>query len=235
MNYRDYIVYDFETTSANPYKTQPVQLAAIVVHGRTLEIKTGSEFQSLIKPIFDVDECKKLNLDPLEDGAVEKHGKTQEILSNAPSAHSVWSNFTEYVKQYNFKNSNWSAPISVGYNIRGFDSVIVNRLCSQQPYDFGPKDKSRGEQDLFNRIHIIDMLDFMFSLFENNKEVQSLSADNLIRGYMGYSEGTAHDAMSDVIMVAELFCRTMKMLRDTARRKNFKNAFKNYHYRNPRD
>jgi hypothetical protein len=71
------------------------------------------------------------------------------------------------------------------------------------------------------------MLDFMFALFENNKDVNSLSADNLVRGYMGYSEGTAHDAMSDVIMTAELFCRTMRMLRTTASRKNFKNAFGN--------
>lgn len=225
MNYRDFICYDFETTSANPYRTQPVQIAAVVIHGRKLEIKAGSEFQSLIKPIFDKEQCQKLGLDPLEDGAVAVHGKTEEILQSAPSVESVWKNFTDYVNQFNFKGSNWSAPISVGYNIKGFDSIIVNRLCSQAPYKFGPIDNKRGEQDLFNRIHSIDMLDFMFALFENNKDVNSLSADNLVRGYMGYSRGKAHDAMSDVIMTAELFCRVMKMLRSTASRKNFKNAF----------
>lgn len=227
MNYRDFIVYDFETTSANPYTTQPVQIAAVVVHGRKLEIKEGSEFQSLIRPVFDIEKCKKLNIDPLEDGAVAVHGKTEEILREAPSVESVWKNFTDYVNQFNFKGSNWSAPISVGYNIKNFDSVIVNRLCASAPYKFGPIDNKRGEQDLFNRIHSIDMLDFMFALFENNKDVNSLSADNLVRGYMGYSSGQAHDAMSDVIMTAELFCRTMKMLRTTASRKNFKNAFAN--------
>lgn len=225
MNYRDFICYDFETTSANPYRTQPVQIAAVVIHGRKLEIKAGSEFQSLIKPIFDKEQCQKLGLDPLEDGAVAVHGKTEEILQSAPSVESVWKNFTDYVNQFNFKGSNWSAPISVGYNIKGFDSIIVNRLCSQAPYKFGPIDNKRGEQDLFNRIHSIDMLDFMFALFENNKDVNSLSADNLVRGYMGYSRGKAHDAMDDVIMTAELFCRVMKMLRSTASRKNFKNAF----------
>lgn len=225
MNYRDYIVYDFETTSANPYTTQPVQIAAVAIHGRKLEIKQGSEFQTLIKPEFSIAKCKKLGVDPLEDGAVAVHGKTEEILKDAPSAESAWKNFTDYVNQYNFKGGNWGAPISVGYNIRGFDSIIVNRLCTQKPYKFGPIDEKRGEQNLFNRIHLIDMLDFMFALFENNKDVNSLSADNLIRGYMGYSEGKAHDAMSDVIMTAELFCRTMRMLRTTAARKNFKNAF----------
>ena len=227
MNYRDYICYDFETSSANAFTTQPVQIAAVVIHGRKLEIKEGSEFQSLMKPELDVDKCKSLGIDPLEDGAVAVHGKTAEMLEKAPTIKAVWQNFTDYVNQYNFKGTNWSAPISVGYNIKGFDSIIVNRLCTADPWNFGPVDKKRGEQDLFNRIHSIDMLDFMFALFENNKEVNSLSADNLIRGYMGYDKGTAHDAMSDVIMTAELFCRTMRMLRATASRKGFKNAFKN--------
>lgn len=227
MNYRDFIVYDFETTSANPNTTQPVQIAAIAIHGRKLEIKEGSEFQSLMKPVFCPKECKKLNIDPLEAGAVAVHGKTEEILMDAPSTESAWKNFTDYVNQYNFKGGNWGAPISVGYNIKGFDSVIVHRLCTQKPYKFGPIDEKRGEQNLFNRIHSIDLLDFMFAFFENNKDVNSLSADNLIRGYMGYSSGQAHDAMSDVIMTAELFCRTMRMLRSTASRKNFKNAFTN--------
>lgn len=225
MNYRDYIVYDFETTSANPNTTQPVQIAAVVVHGRKLEIKHDSEFQSLMKPEFNVKKCKELGIDPLEEGAVAVHGKTEGVLKKAPTIQAVWKNFTEYVDQYNFKGTNWSAPVSVGYNIKGFDSIIVNRLCSSDPWNFGPVDNKRGEQNLFNRIHSIDMLDFMFALFENNKDVNSLSADNLVRGYMGYDKGEAHDAMSDVIMTAELFCRTMKMLRSTASRKAFKGAF----------
>ena len=224
MNYRDYIVYDFETTSANPHTTQPVQIAAVVVHGRKLEIKEGSEFQSLMKPYMTEETCKKHGVDILEDGAVAVHGKTEEILKKAPSTKSVWTNFTEYVKQYNFKGSNFTAPICVGYNIKGFDNIIVDRLCTKAPYNFGPSD-NKGRPDLFNRIHSLDMLDFMFAFFENDKGVNSLSADNLIRGHMGYSKGTAHDAMSDVIMTAELFCRSMRMLRTTCGKKNFKNVF----------
>lgn len=226
MNYKTYICLDFETTSALPLTTQPVQLAAVAIHSRKLEIIGGSEFQSLIKPVFDEDECKRLGVNPLEAGAVAVHGKTKEILETAPSLESVWKNFIEYVNQYNFKGSNFFAPVMVGYNIRGFDSIIIDRICSKAPYNLGPTDKKRGGQDLFNRIHSIDMLDFMFALFENNKDVNSLSADNLVRGYLGYDKGTGHDAMSDVIMTAELFCRTMKMLRATATRKNFKDSMK---------
>ena len=224
MNYRPYCVFDLETTSATPTRTQPCQIAAVMIDGRKLEIIQGSEFQSLIKPIFDEEECKRLNLDPLEDGAVAVHGKTQEILSTAPDLKAVWSNFTDYVNSYNYKGTNWTAPISVGYNIKGFDSIIVDRICSKDPYNFGPTDKKRGGQDLFNRIHSLDMLDFTFALFENNKDVTSLSADNLVRGYFGYDKGKGHDAMEDVIMTAELFCRVMKMIRAMASKKNFKGS-----------
>lgn len=226
MNYRDYIVYDLETTSATPHTTQPVQIAAVMVHGRKLEIIPGSEFQSLIAIVEDEDECKRLGIDPLEDGAVAVHGKTKEILATAPPLASVWKNFTDYVNGYNYKGTNWTAPISVGYNIGGFDSKIIDRICCKAPYGFGPIDKKRGEQDLFNRIHSIDMLDFMFCLFENNKDVNSLSADNLIRNYLGYDKGKGHDAMEDVIMTAELFCRTQKMLRAVAAKKEFKGSMR---------
>jgi DNA polymerase III epsilon subunit-like protein len=224
MNYRDFICFDFETTSKFAATTQPVQIAAVVIHGRKLEIKHGTEFQSLIRPIFDEEKCKKLNLDPLTDDAVKKHGKTKEMLENAPSLESVWSNFTEYCKQFNTGNSNFTAPIATGYNIVNFDMPIVERICCKEPYKYGPSNKE-NRQDLFSIINVIDMYPFMFSFFENDKEVSSLSADNLIRGHMGYSKGTAHDAMSDVMMTAELFCRTMKFIRNKVSKENFKGCF----------
>lgn len=224
MNYRDFLCFDFETTSANPLRTQPVQIAAVAIHGRKLEIKKGSEFQSLMKPYLTQEECDEHGVDIMEDGALAVHGKTPEMLEEAPSTEAVWTNFTEYAKQYNYKSSNFTAPIPVGYNITGFDNIIVDRLCTKEPYNFGPVGK-KGKQDVFNNIHSLDMLDFMFTMFENDKDVHSLSADNLIRGHMGYSKGRAHDAMSDVMMTAELFCKVMRMLRTLASRKNFRNAF----------
>jgi len=224
MNYRDFICIDFETTSKYSSTTQPVQIAAVAIHGRKLEIKPGTEFQSLIRPIFDEEECKRLNLDPLTDDAISKHGKTREMLENAPSLKSVWQNFTQYCKQFNTGTSNFTAPIATGYNIKNFDMPIVQRICASEPYKYGPVNKE-GKQDLFSIITSVDMFDFMFAFFENNQEVNSLSADNLIRGYMGYSKGTAHDAMSDVMMTAELFCRTMHMMRRVMSKNDLKGAF----------
>lgn len=227
MNYRDFIIADFETTSKYAQTTQPVQLAAVVVHGRKLEIKQGSEFSSLIKPVFDEEECKRLNLDPLTDEAVAIHGKTRSMLEDAPTLKSVWSNFTEYTNQHNFNKNSWSAPILVGYNIRNFDSIIVDRICTKEPWNYGPKDEKFQCQGLFQPIHSVDILDLMFCLMENNKEVNSLSMDNLVRGYLGYQDkvGQAHDALSDVIACADLFCMVMRLIRRLASRTQFKGVF----------
>lgn len=224
MNYSDIIVYDFETSSANPQRTQPVQLAAVVIHGRKLEIKPGSEFQSLIKPIFDPVECEKLGLDPLQEGAVKVHGKTQEILEKAPSIESVWPNFVEYTKKHNFKGNSWGLPIICGWNIRGFDNIITQRICGQAPYNLGPLDKN-GKQGIFNPIYCLDMMDISWALFEDNKEINSLSMDRLLREYMGMSQAGAHDAMKDVTDVAKYTIRTLKWLRTKVKTAKFKGCF----------
>lgn len=226
MNYKSYIVFDFETTSKYPETTQPVQIASVAVHSRKLEIIPGSEFNSLMKPVFDEDECERLGLDPLHPEAVAIHGKTEEMLREAPETESVWRNFVDYVNQYNYKGNSFTAPIAVGYNSKNFDNVITKRLCMSDPYNFGPVDKKFNTQGIFNPITSIDVYDQMFTLFENNKSVTSLSADNLIRKYMGYNKGTAHDALSDVIMTAEVFIRYQKMIRALASKKEFKNAFR---------
>ena len=49
MNYRDIIVFDFETGSRNPLKTQPTQIAAVAIHGRKLTVQPGGYFNSEIR------------------------------------------------------------------------------------------------------------------------------------------------------------------------------------------
>lgn len=224
MNWRTFCCYDFETTSADPLSTQPCSLAAVMIDCRKLEIKSGSEFNSYIKVVTDQEECDRLGLDKMQDGAVKVHGLTEEFLSTAPSLKTVWSNFVDYTKEYNFRGTDFMAPVAVGYNIRNFDLPIVERICSKDPWNYGPKSEKFPRGNVLHPIYAIDVMDLMFTFFENNKEVNSLSADNLIRSHMGYSKGTAHDAMSDVIMVAELFCKTMKMLRGVCKNRKFKGS-----------
>jgi len=50
MNFRKIVVYDFESDGVNPYECEPVQIAAVVLDARKLEIIKGSEFNSMMKP-----------------------------------------------------------------------------------------------------------------------------------------------------------------------------------------
>ena len=50
MNKRWIIVFDWETDSPDPHTCNPVELAAIPIEPRTLEIKEDKAFSTVIKP-----------------------------------------------------------------------------------------------------------------------------------------------------------------------------------------
>ncbi len=89
-------------------------------------------FCSLIKPIFDADECAKYNLDPITDEALEKNKIKREDLETAPSLKLVWSQFCDFVNQYNYRKTKWTAPVRAGYNIVRFDDIIIDRIAGGQ-------------------------------------------------------------------------------------------------------
>lgn len=220
MANRDFIVFDFETGSRNPHKTQPTQIAALALDGRNLAVK-GS-FNSEIKPILDDDEAIAAGLDPIEDGALRVTGKTREALAKAPALKSVWTKFTKFVDQYNWKGEPFWNPIPVGYNIIGFDLPIIKRLCEQ----FGPWDKTRSEQKIFSKIHKIDLMDNIFMWTEGDPSVRSISLDSL-RERMGLSGENAHDALQDVKDTANIFIKMLKTHRAVYQNIEFEKAFAN--------
>ncbi len=220
MANRDFIVFDFETGSRNPHKTQPTQIAALALDGRNLAVK-GS-FNSEIKPILDDDEAIAAGLDPIEDGALRVTGKTREALAKAPALKSVWTKFTKFVDQYNWKGEPFWNPIPVGYNIIGFDLPIIKRLCEQ----FGPWDKARSEQKIFSKIHKIDLMDNVFMWTEGDPSVRSISLDSL-RERMGLSGENAHDALQDVKDTANIFIKMLKTHRAVYQNIEFEKAFAN--------
>ena len=220
MNYKDIIVFDFETGSRNPHKTQPVQIAAVAIHGRKLTIQPGGYFESLIRPELDDEKAIEMGVDPIEDEALAVNGKTREELAKAPSAKTVWKKFANFVNKYNWKKTPYFAPIPAGYNIIGFDLPIVQRLCEQH----GPVDKKTGKQTLFNKIHKIDMLDTVWMWMENNPDIKSLSMASM-RDLLGMSKENAHDAMQDVKDTANLMIAFMKLHRRIAPKVKFEKAF----------
>ena len=60
--------------------------------------------------------------------------KTREQLAEAPDPKVVWKKFVKFVEKYNWKGTQWFAPIPAGFNIIGFDMIIIDRMCKA----FGP-------------------------------------------------------------------------------------------------
>ena len=218
MANRDFIIFDFETGSRNPHKTQPTQIAALALDGRSLAVK--GQFNSEIKPIFNDEKAIAAGLDPVQDEALKITGKTREALEKAPSLKSVWSKFTKFVDQYNWKGEPFFAPIPVGFNIIGFDLIIINRLCRE----FGPWDNEREQQKLFSKVYKIDIMDNVFTWTESDPNVKSISMDSL-RDRMGLSKENAHDALQDVKDEANIFIKLMKTHRSVYQNISFENAF----------
>jgi DNA polymerase III epsilon subunit-like protein len=220
MASRDFIVFDFETGSRNPHKTQPTQLAALALDGRNFKLK-GS-FNSEIRPILSDKLAIEKGLDPIEEEALRITGKTREELKKAPTLRSVWKKFHQFVDQYNWKGTQWFAPIPVGFNILGFDMIIINRLCKE----YGPYNEERSQQKLFHAIWKIDVMDNVFAWTEGDPSVKSISMDSL-RERMGLSKDNAHDALQDVKDTANIMIKFMKTHRAVYQNLKIDKAFAN--------
>ena len=218
MAIRDYIVFDFETGSRNPRKTQPTQIAALALDGRNFKLK--GTFNSEIRPVMDDEKAIEMGFDPLEDEALRITGKNREELAKAPMPKTVWKKFCNFVNQYNWKGTQFFAPIPAGFNIIGFDMIIVDRLCKA----YGPYDKERQQQKLFNKIYKVDMMDNMFMWTEGDRSIKSISMDSL-RDRMGLSKENAHDALQDVKDTANIMIKFMKTHRAVYRNLTIDKAF----------
>ena len=222
-NYRDIIVFDFETGGANPHTCQPTQIAAVAIHARKLELQPGGVFNSEMRPIIDDDKAIKAGVAPLEDKALEITRKTREGLAKAPLPKGVWKKFAQFCDKYNFKKTSYYAPIAAGYNINGYDMPIVERLCQQ----YGPIDEKKNRQKIFNPIFTIDVMQHIYCWFENNQDVKGYSMDYM-RDYFGMdqtSKDNAHDALQDVKDTANIFIKLQKSRRAVYRNMKFERAF----------
>ena len=225
LNIRDIIVFDFETGSRNPQKTQPTQIAAVVIHGKSLKIKKSGTFNSEIRPILDDDKAIELGLDPVEDEALAITRKTRKALAKAATPKFVWKKFAKFVAMHNWKGTPWFNPIAAGYNINNFDLPIVQRMCDE----YGPVDKKTGKQSLFHPIYKIDLMDTVWMWLENNPDVRSISMDSM-RDLMNLSKDNAHDALQDCLDTANILVKFMKLHRTLSPKVKFEKAFANEDY-----
>tara|TARA_R110000822_G_scaffold30133_6_gene88153 strand:+ start:1756 stop:2442 length:687 start_codon:yes stop_codon:yes gene_type:complete len=220
MNYRDIIVFDFETGGRNPHKCQPTQIAAVAIHARKLTLQPGGTFNSEMRPILNDDKAIAAGFDPVEDEALDITRKTRAALAKAPLPKTVWKKFAQFCDKYNFKKTGWTAPIAAGYNINGYDMPIVERMCQM----YGPVDEKRGRQKLFNPIFTMDLMQHIYCWFEDNADVKGYSMDYM-RDYFGMPKDNAHDALQDVKDTANILIKFLKMQRNLSKKIKFEKTF----------
>lgn len=215
VNYSDIICFDLETSGVNTETAQIVQIGAVLIDGRRLEIVEGSEFDILIKPLYG-EECAAAGLQELTDGAINIHKKGHDLLAEkGVTLETGIQNFVSYVKSHNHTSTKWKAPIPCGYNIINYDLPILRRDISRV-----------NSTDPFHTSIKIDVMQLMHLFFENDKNVHKLSADSLIRKHMGWKDkGESHDALGDVIMTAELMIKSMRLIRKAVGNIKFENCF----------
>jgi len=205
------------------------------LNGRTLEIVRGGIFNSYIKPEFDPVKQKEFGLGPIEQEALDINKISIETLEKAPIAKVVWAEFCEFVNQFNYKKSRWTAPVCAGFNNTRFDNLILDRLaggnriyneCEKEPYKFGPWDDGYQVQSLFHPIHCLDLMPLIFSWTENDKDIRSLSFDKL-REVFGIDKDGAHNSLVDIAQGALLLVKFLKLQRNISgkMKHKFKDSF----------
>ena len=227
------IFFDFEATSANPNKAQPAQLAAVAINPYKLEIPHDGVFNSFIKPEFDEKICEQLDLDPPTDRFYEITKIKPRQLERAADLGTVWGEFQDFVGKFNPKKDRWSSPIRSGYNIIGYDNIIIDRICGghkikdsveEKLWGYGPWDKTRQTCSLFHPIFQIDTMQLMWYWFEGDEEIRSVSMDS-IRSITGMDTDHAHNALYDVVQGAYLVIKLMRHARRVYHQTKFHDSF----------
>lgn len=211
--------YDFETGGLDREITQPLEIAAVMIDPRKLEIIKDSLYHSMIKPLDDEEAIKK-GLEPVQRSALAKNNISLASLENAPDEKTVFQDFVKnYLYKYNVKKDSWNAPIPAGFNIDNFDKYIIDRCCKA----YGFWDVKKKQQKIFNPVQSIDLKNITFLLNENNPEVERNSFD-CIRDWLGLSKEGAHSAKVDVLQGAEIFCKFMRFIRHWVKMTDFRGS-----------
>ena len=228
-NLQKFCVFDFETDGSDPEKCSPVQIAAVIIDPRKLEIVKDSEFNiNLMPEALEADPSYAYeDSDVLDFHAKVKSCAKEKVLSEwkvYQKQEIGWKMFTSYLDMYHIrsdKKSCFTAPIAAGYNINRFDLRIVDRLSKK--YNNLNKE---GKTSLFYPRDVVDIMNVIFYWFEGNNELKNYTLDHL-RDYMGISKDNAHDALKDVKDTANIMIRFLKLHRGLSSKVKFKGAFVN--------
>ena len=227
-------VFDFETDGSNPLECSPVQLAALMIDPKKLEIIEGSEFNVYLKPERLEKPTKDLSMSVYAGSDIlDWHGKVKGVDASEifqswmqyPDQKHSWQQFLAYLDKYHAiagkSKSQFSAPLAAGYNIIRFDMKIVDRLSVK----YGQTNKE-NQTNIFHPRDRIDIMNIAWLWLSNVSELKSLSLDSL-RNYLGINKDNAHDAMKDVRDCADILIRFLRLHKNLSAKIQFKGSFEN--------
>lgn len=208
-------MYDYETTGLDTSVCQPIEIAAQVYNGRSLEQIPGAVFDSLCRPTKDIP------INKIDPKVFEITKITPQEIEKATPIEIVFPKFIEFVGKYNTEGSKWGSPVSVGHNVKNFDNIITQNMLEK----FG---KKKGETVMFHQMHCVDSMDIMYQWFNDSRDLQAYSA-TAIRNFFGISDKGAHRAKKDVDDFGMIIMRFLKFNRELSKIycEKFRNSFGN--------
>ena len=224
MNHRWIIVYDLETDGPDPTTANPVEIAAVPVNPRTLEIKMDDTFEVTVKPPgIDKDEYFTTGVQK----TIDWHASTRGCLSadivskwkQGKSQKVAMKNFCSYLQKYHIEKDPmrriyFTEPAYSGYNVDGFDDIIIRNMCDKHKLDYP-----------FAKMGNMDLLHYITYWFENMPEPENYKMDTLKEFFGLQSHGQAHSAISDVVDTAKILVRFLKFARRQVSVDKFKGSF----------
>lgn len=225
MNHRWIIVYDLETDSPDPNEANPVEIAAVPVNPRTLEIKMDDTFKVTVKPPgIDKDEYFTTARQKTIDWHANTRGcQSSDIISTWKKGKSqkvAMKNFCSYLEKYHIEKDPgrkifYTEPVYSGYNIDGFDDIIIRNMCDKHNLKYP-----------FAKMGNLDLMNLISFMFENLPEPENYKMDTLKEFFGLDSYGQAHEALSDVVDTAKILVRFMQFLRKQSSVGKFRGSFK---------
>lgn len=206
---RSVIIFDFETDGLDVNTCNPVELAAIAIDLRNLQIIPDSEFSVFICP-DDVDKPDYIkNHYQTIKWHADLHKTTPKDIVACWKKKGIkekiaWEMFMEYCKKYRLGTKYNQSPLPGGQNIVNFDIPILNRLCAKYKTS-SPFPKIHGTRDNFDLMNIAP---FWF-LFSSNPP-ENFKLDTM-RDYFGMSKKGAHEAITDVRQCSELIIKFLHL------------------------
>jgi len=200
------IVFDFETDSKDAQTTNPVELAAVPIDLRNLEIEKENAFDIVIRP----DDIESPDYYEVHEDTINWHGRQRnkdpkdivKMWKGGLKEIDAWSEFLAYCKDYT-KGTRYDAfPIAGGQNIRGFDIPIAQRLSVKY-----------GTRYPFVKRDVFDLMDLSTYWFLFSKKPPKNHKLETLCEYFDMSTKGSHEAITDVLNSAELLTRFIKLFK----------------------